>query len=341
VSASTVPRSSDPTVVYHELIPLDDAAQWETALHGIPHAFGHTWGSCRAMYVSTGMDTYLYRFRGGGVTIVCPLAVRVFLGETDVVTPFGFSGFVGNGTHPDFPMLWKEFACEQGWVCGYIGLNPILQRATDYDAKDLYEHTEVYVLDLAQQESELLANFSRNRHRQLRDWARSDSRIISDRRLLAEFVLKEHAEFFRSREASAVYQLSQETWLSLFDLPNVLAFGATCGDSLAAVTLFAFTPTIGESLFNVSIGDGMRLSTPLLWHGALALRSRGVRFLNLGGGIQPGDGVARFKQRFGGRALPLRSLRQVYDPVVFERLCRERKVDPQIRAGYFPAYRTP
>jgi hypothetical protein len=329
------PRAS----VHHELIPLDRAVEWEAALHHIRHAFGHTWGSCRAMQLSTGMKVYLYRFRGGDATILCPIAERTFLGHTDIVTPYGFSGFVGTGVHAEFPTLWKEFAREQGWVCGYIGLNPILQRGTDYDEADVYEQGDVYVLDLSEEESDLLANFSRNRRRQLRDWVRSGSRIISDRRTLVEFVLREHEQFFRSRGAAAVYRFSQETWLSLFELPNVLAFGATSGDSLAAVTLFAFTPTIGESLFNISIGDGVSLSTPLLWHGALSLRSLGVRFLNLGGGIRPHDGVARFKERFGGRALPLRSLRQVYDAVVFERLCRKTNVDPQIRAGYFPGYR--
>ena len=339
MSASTWVSSSHPASVHHELIPLDQVDEWEGALHEIPHAFGHTWGSCRAMQLSTGMNAYLYRFRGGDATILCPIAERVFLGHTDIVTPYGFSGFVGTGVHADFPMLWKEFARQQGWVCGYIGLNPILQRPTDYDAADVYEHTEVYVLDLSREESELLASFSRNRRRELRDWERSGSQIITDRGPLAEFVLREHEEFFRSHNASAVYRLSRQTWLSLFELPNVLAFGATSGNSLAAVTLFAFTPTIGESLFNISIGDGARLSTPLLWQGVLSLRSLGVRFLNLGGGIRPGDGVAKFKQRFGGRALPLRSLRQVYDPDVFHTLCQQAKVDPSIRTGNFPAYR--
>jgi hypothetical protein len=339
VSASSSASFSHPASVHHELIPLDRVGEWEDALREIPHAFGHTWGSCRAMQLSTGMDTYLYRFKGGDATIVCPIAERVFLGHTDIVTPFGFSGFVGNGTHSEFPTLWKEFAVRQGWVCGYIGLNPILQRTTDFDDTDVYAHSEIYVLDLAREESELLANLSSNRRRQLRDWQRSGSCIVTDRGLLAEFVLREHEEFFRSRGASAVYRFSRETWLSLFELPNVLAFGATSGNALAAVTVFAFTPTIGEYLFNISTGDGARLSTPLLWHGVLSLRSVGVRFLNLGGGIRPGDGVAKFKQWFGGRALPLRSLRQVYDPVVFERLCREAKVDPRVRTGNFPGYR--
>jgi hypothetical protein len=340
VSASSVARSSDSAAVYHELIPLDHAAEWKAALHDIPHAFGHTWESCRAMQLSTGMDTYLYRFRGGSSTIVCPIAERVFLGQTDIVTPYGFSGFVGNGRHPEFPMLWKKFAACQGWVCGYIGLNPILQRTVAQDDADMYTHSEVYVLDLTLEESDLLVNLSANRRRQLRDWERSGSSVIADRQLLADFVLREQEEFFHSRGATAVCHFSRETWLFLFELPNVLAFGAMSGSSLAAVTLFAFTPTIGEYLFNISTGDGARFSTPLLWHGVRSLRTLGVRFLNLGGGIRPGDGVAKFKQRFGGCVLPLRSLRQVYDPAIFARLCHETKVDPRGRSGYFPAYRT-
>lgn len=324
----------------HELIPLDCRADWEGALRDIPHAFGHTWGSCRAMHLTTGMETFLYRFTAGETRIVCPLAERLFRGHTDVVTPYGFSGFVGSGVLAGFPTLWKEFARSRGWVCGYIGLNPILQRAADYDAADVCEHNEVYVLNLARDERELLAALSANRRRQLRDWERSGAQVITDPSPLAEFWLREQGGFLRSRTASPVYRFSRETWLSLFDSPNVLLFGAAAGDSLVVVALFAFTPAIGEYLFSISTGDGARLSTPLLWHGALALRARGVRFLNLGGGIRPGDGVARFKQRFGAQALPLRSVREVYDRRIFEDLCRASNSDPEDRSGMFPPYRT-
>lgn len=324
--------------VHHELIPLNRADEWRAALRGVPHAFGHTWESCRAMQLSTRMTTHLYRFRCGDTTIVCPLAERVFRGETDVVTPYGFSGFVGVGACPEFPQLWKQFAFEQRWVCGYIGLNPVLQRNTDFDEADACTYSEVYVLDLALQESELLAGFSQNRRRELRVWQRSGSPVVTDREALADFILREHQEFFRKRNASHVYHLSRETWIALFESGNVLALGARSGHALVAVTLFAFSPVIAEFLFNISTDEGARFSTPLLWHGALALRSLGVRFLNLGGGVRPGDGVARYKQRFGARALPLRSLKQVYDPAIFERLCREARVDCRDRSGYFPAY---
>jgi hypothetical protein len=292
------------------------------------------------MHLTTGMDTYLYRFTGNSSTIVCPIAERTFRGRTDIVTPYGFSGFVGTRAHAEFPALWREFAVGRGWVCGYIALNPLLEPVSDYDNADVYQHNEVYVLDLSRKESDLLADMSQNRRRQLRAWAQSESHVLTDREALAEFVLREQEGFFRSRGSSSVYRFTRETWLSLFSLSNVLIFGATSGSTISVVTLFAFTNYVGEALFQISIGDGRRFSTQLLWHGAMALRKLGVGFLNLGGGVRPGDGVARFKQRFGGRVLPLLSLKQVYDPTIFEQLCREADADALDCNGYFPPYRT-
>jgi hypothetical protein len=51
--------------------------------------------------------------------------------------------------------------------------------------------------------------------------------------------------------------------------------------------------------------------------------------------------VAAFKEQFGGTKLPLRSLRQIYRPDVFEQLCRQTGAVGHDPAGYFPPYRTP
>jgi hypothetical protein len=63
-----------------------------------------------------------------------------------------------------------------------------------------------------------------------------------------------------------------------------------------------------------------------------------VPYLNLGGGIREGDDVAEFKRRFGAAERPLASLRQVYRPDVYDRLCAQAGVSPQ-RSGWFPPYR--
>jgi hypothetical protein len=272
---------------------------------------------------------------------MCPVATRPIGAHVDVVTPYGFSGFIGRGDHPNFAVEWKRFAVAQGWVCGYLVINPILARPGDYHSADVYRQQDLYVLDLRLSEDELLARFSRNRRRELRAWERSGGRIITDTERLLEFVLREHAEFYRSRGASAVYRFSPESWRLLSRMPNVRLFGATLHDTLVAVTMFAYTPTIGEHLFNVSVGShGREVSTALLWHGALEIRALGVSVLNLGGGVHADDGIARFKQRFGAQALALQNARQVYDTVTFERLCRDAGADPHDRMGYFPPYRT-
>jgi hypothetical protein len=63
-----------------------------------------------------------------------------------------------------------------------------------------------------------------------------------------------------------------------------------------------------------------------------------VEWLNLGGGIRPGDDLAEFKRRFGAVELPLASLRQVYRADAYEELCRAAGVTSE-RAGWFPPYR--
>ena len=39
---------------HQRLIPLENRLEWQMALTGIPHAFGHTWESCHAMHLTTG-----------------------------------------------------------------------------------------------------------------------------------------------------------------------------------------------------------------------------------------------------------------------------------------------
>jgi hypothetical protein len=328
-------------LVRHELVPLADRARWSECLRGIDHTFAHTWECCHAMHHTTGQPTFLYSFEAGEVRIVSPIAEREYDGTVDIVTPYGMSGFAATGEHPDFPAAWDAFARDRGWVCGYIGLNPLLERVSLSHGQDRFLHNEIYVLDLDRPEPEIESALSENRRRQLRSWAGGPFALTEDGERLAEFVRIHAADFFRSRRASGVYAFSAETWRLLLNLPNVIMLGAERGGVVVAATMLAHSRDLGDYLFNFSTDDGTSASAPLLWFGAMKLRALGVKTLNLGGGIRPGDGVAAFKQRFGARALPLRSLRQVYDPARFEQLCSRAGVDPADRTSFFPPYRAP
>lgn len=331
-----VERSSSASI-RHQLIPLHAKADWQASLHGIPHAFGHTWENCYAMHLTSGHDTYLYTFEDGDVRIVCPIAERPFRGHVDIVTPYGFSGFAGVAPHPTFTSHWQQFAAARGYVCAYIGLHPLLYEPSYYEPSATYQYNEIHVLDLTLSLDELFSNLSTNRRRQLR--AAYSSAFIFEHEPLLAFLQDHCLDFFQARGATAVYHFTPETIAALAAQDNVLLIGAQGESGLESVIMLAFTPHIGEYVLNVHIGSGQQHTVPLLWQGTKALKELGVQWFNLGGGVRPDDGIARFKARFGGQVLPLRSLKQVFNTTIYRQLCRHTDADPQDRRGYFPSYR--
>jgi hypothetical protein len=328
-------------MIIQKCIPLDSSSEWKEALRGIKHAFAHTWENCYAMHLTTGLRTYLYRFESEYARIVCPIAERTFDNYIDIVTPYGFSGFVGDGDCSEFSHHWNGFVKEREYVCGYIGLNPLFANSTHFKREERVQYNSIYVLDLTLSHHALFMNLSVNRKRQLKEWDKTLAGIILDRERLSDFFLTNHAKFFRQKNASPVYCFSQETLSFLTGLDNVLIVGLGVPERIEAVTLFAHTPHVGDFLFNVSLPEGRRHSVALLWYGVNYLKSIGVPFLNLGGGVSENDTLARFKERFGGVKLPLKSLKQIYEPEIYEKLCRQVNVDHADMSGYFPAYRRP
>ena len=324
-------------MIRNEWIPLEGQSAWRDALEEIPHAFGHTWENCYAMSLSTGYNTYLYTFEADGVRIVCPIAERSFRGHIDILTPYGFSGFVGNASHPEFPRHWKQEVARRNYVCGYIGLNPILYEPDCHEQKDAFAYNCIYALDLRLELNELFAHLSTNRKRQLRAAGKTGT-LIFDRARLLDFMLKHYCDFFRRKGASAIYQFVPETIEELLTHDNIILFGIEGDSGLEEVMMLAFTPYVGEYLMSISSKDDRRHTVALLWSAVQQLKERGVKWFNLGGGIRPGDGVAQFKERFGGQVFALQSLKQIYNPKVFTELCRQMHVNSDDLTGYFPPY---
>jgi hypothetical protein len=325
-------------MAHHRCIPLDSPVEWEKALDGLNHAFAHTWGHCYAMYLTTGFNTYLYCFELNNVRIVCPIAEREYNGYMDIVKPFGISGFVGNGDCPEFQYHWKEFARKKGYVCGYLGLNPVFDYSSHFDPEEVYQYDTVHTLDLTMDIDELFINLDSNRQRKLKKWSVISANLVYERSILEKFFLENYTDFLRAKNAAAFYFFSKESLLFLLSLENVMLVGARDLGKVDAVTLFAYTDGIADYLFNISLPEGRHHSTALIWHGVNYLKSKKIQILNLGGG---GEGIAEYKKRFGSKTLPLRCLKQIYDMKIYVKLCRQVGADPADMTGYFPAYRKP
>lgn len=321
-----------------DLIPMADRKSWQEALAKVDHAFGHTWDSCHAMQLTTGFSTYLYRYCARDTYFVCPIAERTYRGETDIVTPYGFSGFAGRGSVPQLLQAWNRFARHRGYVAGYIALNPLLADGAFDGAGGIAHGNELFYLDLSRSEEELLGSMRRNRRRPIRRWQQDGCPLVTGRSELAAFYMQHYAPFMQSRGAAQTFRFTDETLQRLIDSPGAFMLGAAVQGELEAAALFCPSPTIGEAMFSISTGAGGRHADVLMWAGALEFKRRGLRWLSLGGGISRGDGVATLKSGYGGIALRIPVLRQVYDRERFDRLCEAAGVAADEGSGYFPPW---
>ena len=323
-------------MIRQHCIPLASPEEWRDALQGIRHTFGHTWENCHAMNLTTGLETYLYCYENGNIRIVSPITERNFNSHVDIVKPFGFSGFVRTGDCPEFRRHWAAFTRERGYVCGYLGLNPIFDCNSLFQADEIYPYDTIHVLDLTLSDEALWANLSSNRRRQLKDWDQIRPTLVHDKTRLVDFFLENYMEFFRRKGASEFYHFSRETLAYLFGLEEVTLVGAPDPDRLEAVSVFTRTADAGEYLFNISVPGGKDYANALLWYGVNHFKSIRIPLLNLGGGS---GGVGESKRRYGGKEFALKCVKQVYEPQTYELLCRQAGADPGDRSGYFPAYR--
>jgi len=321
-----------------ELISLSSPELWKSRLKELPHQFGHTWEHCQAMHLSTGQPTYLYYFKVAGHTILCPISERTYQGHTDIVTPYGFNGFITNGDYQLFNIHWKKFMKSKGYVCGYFGLNPLWPHDLGFPANEINVYSEIHELNLTQPLQTLISQMSENRKRQLKKMERIRNNLSMDKEKLTGFFLEQYENFIQAKSASRVYHFSTSALKLLVEQDNVFMTGYIDNEKVEAVSVFGYTNYAADFLFNVNTVYGKETSFALIWMAIEKLKSMNIPLLNLGGGVKNGDALSAFKKRFGGEIKSLASVQQVYDPEVFQQLCIESGVDMN-QKGYFPPYR--
>ncbi len=326
-------------MIRQSCISLESPLEWKEALKGIRHSFAHTWENCYAMNLTTGYNTYLYCFIKDNIKILCPVAERKYEGYTDIVTPYGISGFTGSEDFSDFKNYWKEFAEEKKYVCGYISINPALQNSSYFSNEDAFNSASLYFIDLNRSLTELFENLDANRRRQLKNYRKIEASFVYDKKILEEFFIDNYDDFLRRINASPANYFNKETLRFICSLENVFMVGAGKDNCIEAVYIFGYTEYMGDCLFNISTAGGREYTPYLLWRGLKFFRSKKIPVMSLGGGSRTDDSIDKSKQRFGSYGLPFINLKQIYNQVVYEKLCGEKDAGAYDKSGYFPAYR--
>lgn len=319
------------------LIPLDSPDEWSRALDGIPHSFTHTWNHCYAMHLTTGYPTYLYAVRRGDTRIVCPIAERPAGKYTEAVTPWGFSGFTGNGEIHGFTAIWQAFLRSRGYITAFITLNPLFQHQGYSDPQLTREYNTLHFVDLTRSKEEIFDSFSRMRKRALRKWSESDMRTVRDRDVLASFFLEHYEAFFREHGFPKAHLFSRPSLAHLISLREVYLVGAGTREGLQGVLFGWYSAYSAECIFSVRRPNGPPTLGGLYWAAAKHYKSLGIPNMNLGGELDLHEGIANFKRHFGTYTLPLSAQRQVIRPDIFQELCQQAGCAAESE-GYFPPY---
>jgi len=336
-------------MIMQKCISLNSKKEWDEALKGINHSFAFTFENCQAMSLTTGFNTFLYCYEKEDVKIVCPLSERSYNGYTDIVTPYGFSGFAGNKGCKDFPLHWSEFVKEKNYVCGYISMNPLFQNDSYFNESDAFSNTNLYYIDLTQSLTELFEGLDTNRKKIIVNYKKHESKFIYDKKILTEFFLNNYESFLKRISASKANYFSRKTLEYICGLENIFMVGAGKSDpdsgsdtKTEAVYIFASTDYAADCLFNVATPEGREFSPLLLWCGIRHFKKKKLPVICLGGGLKEDDSVALSKERFGGYKLPFFNLKQIFNLDIYKKLCKEKNIPDNeflSKDGYFPAYR--
>jgi len=313
-----------------EILTLEDRERWEVehGQGGFPsQSWAYAWGLS-----ATGYNPRLAIIRCRGARMLLPYFERSFMGTTDVATLPGLSGASLFPNDDSRPLgLWREYAKAQGWIAGYIQLSLFVQLDRLPPDSQLVQHNVLFTFDLTTWTDRAV---SRNFRRKIFEAPRRGALLIEDPSVLAGSLGQLYPEAMRRFQKAK--EFSSETLMRWAIAPSSLILGVSLGGIIQAVHLGCVAGEHAEWHVGATTEVGRSLATWIYWNAIERLRSKGVRYFNVGGAVRHGDGIFRFKERYGATPYPLFSVRQIYDRLKYDELCYR----VSLNKNWFPAYRS-
>ncbi len=311
---------------------LENRRLWDQLvnLSGVPC---HTWSNVEA-YARSGLCPFLVCVEYGSSRMILPIHCRSWGPHQDIATLVCVSGASLTGSAEPLLHAWKCYAASRGWVAGYLQFEP---SASDALGPLATPGNTVFLLPI--QNSDPLTSASTIIRRKWKQAEQQGVSLVDDGHALAGPLERLHPITMARSGASPHYAFSQASLRSWATASEHLVVGARRGVDIEAVMVFLVHGDRAEFHIGASTLEGRALTAWLLVEGIRRLGTRGVRTLNLGGGVRAGDGLCEFKRKFGGTGHRLPAVRQIYLPDDYNRLCRQ--VGVKADQTWFPGYRAP
>lgn len=325
----------------YEVIKSEDKLLWNEKLRDYPHTSYHTWEYCNALSYSIEERILLFVGHVANQKLVCTFAVREKLvGYSDIFTPYGYGGLYteSKGESHKLRDLWISFLLKFEFTTSYLMLHPCVTFDASW-AKVLFNHTNVYLLDLARSTDDLWKNLGKGHKSEIKKFQNNSSvTIVSDKVQIKKAFASIYRETMLRVQASKTYDFTEETLDLFVDSESSLILGATVNGEIKTLVLFLIGGGIAEYFISASSDMENNCTKLLIWEAVKILQSKGVLKLHLGGGVKTGDALDDFKRRFGAIQLPLHVNKEIIDTSKYNHLCKTFEIDKKHSEDYFPPY---
>ncbi|MCI8494164.1 MAG: GNAT family N-acetyltransferase [Lachnospiraceae bacterium] len=284
------------------------------------------------------------------------IATIPYLGESvqfkeyfDIVTPYGYGGFLVEGDHiHKVCQAYEEFCMESGIIAEFVRFHPLLQNWSGLEEfyKVQYCGKTVH-MDISNEEAiwHNITSKNRNMIRKAQKaglkayWGRENSLIESFMELYHETMKRDHA--------SDYYYFKQEFYESILnDLKyRAMWFYTKLDNEIASISIFLYANKSMHYHLSASKKELQNLAPTnlLLYEAALWGCENGYEKLHLGGGVgAQEDSLYQFKKafnRYEGSSFYVG--KRVYNPEVYRNLTelRQKMKGVEMNYEYFPQYR--
>ncbi len=250
----------------------------------------------------------------------------------DMHSFFGGGGPAAKGSWVVADRVFDGWRVDRGVICEYAQLR--LGEPTFGPPMLLQESKRAVVVDIHVTNSELVASFSRNRRRQIKD--QYVYRVVADDIALRRFHLL-YCESMARVGASSRWMYPEQAWRAYRDNLGDGQHMALFSNGYAMLLIvFGYGDAYAHFL---GVRDNALDQVSALYYASMLwARDAGCRRYYLGGGLTgaPDDKLLQYKLGFSKTTVPVYTYKRIYDSVVYARAC-ERLKDKS--PTFFPAYR--
>lgn len=324
-------------MLQQELISVHDSSRWDDILSGLPHAPAHTASYNLAMMKSSKRQTFLYVARSDNFIAVCPVAKRFKYETIDLVTPYGFGGFIAQGDYRHFEADFDRFMRQQQILSSYLAVHPVFCQSESVLSMCEKVSSAVYTLNLRKELPDLFSQLHKSQRYEIRKMQTAEVSILGSSDEAIEHLILLYRETLSRTQAAGVYYFDKQTLADILKSKLCLALAAKKDGKIVAITMVIYNRHISDYFINASNDEGRDYTRVLLWKAIEHLHHLGVDSLNLGGGVKPNDNLEQFKGRFSSERIEPYVLKRIYNENVYHAVCARANVDVS-KTNYFPAY---